>query len=143
LVFRDAADRKEAKHYKHLLGGAMRQSGILSAAGIYALMHNISRLQEDHANTKLLASELAECDQSIRIVNNPPQTNILVFDWIDSKKSHQDFHQSCIEMGIRFSHLSGNRYRAVLHLDISREQVLEAANIIREICLTPTIRARL
>ena len=53
-------DMARARRCKHMFGGAMRQAGIIAAAGIYALRHNVERLAEDHANARLLAQGLAE-----------------------------------------------------------------------------------
>ncbi|HEV7816513.1 MAG TPA: low-specificity L-threonine aldolase [Janthinobacterium sp.] len=67
----------EAKRWRKMLGGGMRQAGILAAAGLYALEHNVQRLAEDHANAAFLAQELARVPG---ITVSTPQTNILYVD---------------------------------------------------------------
>jgi len=65
----------EAKHWRKMLGGGMRQAGILAAAGIYALTNNVKRLSQDHKNAELLGAGLAEIDS---LMVSPAQTNILM-----------------------------------------------------------------
>src|SRR5881397_2444379 len=77
------------RHFRRMYGGAMRQAGILAAAGIYALEHNISRLKEDHEHARRLARLL----QKIPTVSLDPdrvETNIVMFDLVDSSRSVQE-----------------------------------------------------
>src|SRR3954469_4769683 len=67
-----------AWRWKHLFGGAMRQSGILPAAGLYALEHNVARLADDHANARLLAEGLTTI-RGVRLDPGMPETNIVFF----------------------------------------------------------------
>src|SRR5687767_4063760 len=64
------------QRYRRMLGGAMRQSGVLAAAGVYALEHNVERLVEDHANARLIGERLQACDG---VELGLPETNIVVF----------------------------------------------------------------
>ncbi len=74
-----SADLIERAHrYRRMAGGAMRQAGILAAAGSYALAHNVDRLAEDHANARLLAEELLRGDD-IELDLAAVQTNIVIF----------------------------------------------------------------
>jgi threonine aldolase len=118
--------------WKHAFGGAMRQSGILAAAGVYALEHNIHRLAQDHANARLLAEGL----QSIKGVRldpaGMPDTNILFFDTTDAGIAPRDFIPKALAAGLRLGFIS-RRVRAVTHLDVSREQVGQAIEIIRKL----------
>ena len=126
---RDFIDR--AWRWKHCFGGAMRQSGILAAAGIYALEHHVARLADDHANARLLANGLS----AIRGVHlDPPivQTNILFFDVTGAGMSNEQFRQRMLERGVRFSGI-GHRVRAVTHLDVTREQIEQAVEIAGEV----------
>ncbi len=120
------------RRLKQLMGGAMRQSGIIAAAGIYALQHHINRLQDDHDNARLLASGLSEI-ADIHVINNPPATNIILFDWLSSKISANEFSQRCIEKGVRFSQVGKNRLRAVTHLGIMREDIMRLNKIVKEV----------
>src|SRR5258705_8392506 len=78
-----------AWQWKHRLGGALRQSGILAAAGIYALDHNVERLAEDHANARLLGDLLGSVP-GIRIVNPDIETNIVFINPSPSGKKSKD-----------------------------------------------------
>ncbi len=69
---------REARRARKLFGGAMRQSGILTAAAIYALEHHYDRLQEDHAHAKLLADVINDTS-SLQVVGGPVETNIVIF----------------------------------------------------------------
>ncbi len=117
---------------KQLMGGAMRQSGIVAAAGVYALQHHIARLQEDHDNAQTLARGLSEIAE-ISVINNPPATNIILFDWLSPKISAKDFAQLCIQKGVRFSQVGKNRLRAVTHLGIMPEDIIRLNKIVKEV----------
>jgi threonine aldolase len=114
--------------FKHLFGGALRQSGILAAAGLYALDHHIERLREDHENARLLAKGLSQI-KGIRVEPNPPQTNIVFFDVTGTGLPPADFHKKTQSAGVRFSGAAG-RIRAVTHLDVSRADIERAVLIL-------------
>lgn len=133
LALRDASLRPLARHYKHMLGGSMRQSGILAAAGIYALTHHIARLADDHHHAQALAEGLSAYASKIACVNSRPDTNIVVFDWIDTVMSADTFYQACLDKGLRFSRIAPKRFRAVTHLDIQSEDIAAAINIVRQV----------
>ena len=124
----------KAHHLKHLMGGAMRQSGIIAAAGIFALENNVSRLQEDHNNAALFAKNLYKDNSHIKIINNPPETNIVLFEWISNQLSPDEFLNHCLQKNLRFSQLGPHTFRAVTHLDITRNDMMTAINIIEDIC---------
>jgi threonine aldolase len=115
-----------ARKYKQLFGGAMRQAGILAAAAVYALEHNVERLAEDHRNARRLAEGLAAIPG---IAVGTPETNMVYFTVPDV----DGFHAACLERGLRFSKQVGNRLRAVTHLDISAEAVERAIAIARAV----------
>ena len=117
--------------WKHLFGGAMRQSGILAAAGIYALENHIERLRDDHDNAKFLAKELATIP-GITVDTPEPQTNIVFFHIAPEKMSAADFLKSAQDRGVRFSGLATG-LRAVAHLDVSQSDVQEAIAIVRKV----------
>lgn len=120
-----------AWRWKHAFGGAMRQSGILAAAGIYALDHNIERLAEDHANACLLAEGLAKIP-GVRVSPNPPPTNIVFFDTSETGIPPAAFVPKLLEKGVRMGAIAG-RIRAVTHLDISRAEVERAVMIVEKV----------
>src|SRR3954470_7797894 len=76
------ADIDALERYRRMLGGAMRQSGVLAAAGIYALEHNLERLGDDHANARLIGERLAACDGVVLDLGRL-ETNIIVFRLAD------------------------------------------------------------
>lgn len=120
------------RRLKQVFGGAMRQSGILAAACLYALDHHISRLQEDHDNAKLLAKGLLGLP-FIEVENPEPGSNMLFFQWKSSSLSAEQFSELCTQKGVRFSQCGARRFRAVTHLDISTSQIHEAIKIVAEI----------
>ena len=121
----------KAWRWKHMLGGAMRQSGILAAAGVYAMENNIGRLKDDHANAKLIAQELGKIS-GLQVDTPNPETNIVFFRVTDGRMTNADFVNRALEKGVRFSGLAtGNR--AVTHLDISRDNIIQAAKVAREV----------
>ena len=81
------------RRFRRMYGGAMRQAGILAAAGLYALEHNIQRLAEDHANARRLASLLAQIP-AVSINLDTVETNILFFDVQSSQLAMPDFRRS-------------------------------------------------
>lgn len=128
----------DIKHYetvrrlKQLMGGALRQSGILAAAGLYALQHHVQRLAEDHEHAQLLAERLARVP-GIEVLRHPRSTNMVFFDWYNDKVTPQHFEQLCLQHGVRFSCVGHNRFRAVTHLDVSRQDVETAGARVAEV----------
>ena len=111
------------------LGGGMRQSGILAAAALYALDHNLSRIGEDHENARRLA-ELLSDSPAVRPVE--PQTNIVMFDLVREADSPEAVIPKLARAGVRVAQWGPRRLRAVTHLDVTRGDVERAAKIIRE-----------
>lgn len=122
---------KEARRFKHVFGGAMRQAGIIAAGGVYALEHNIERLAEDHANAKLLADGLREIP-GIKLVYEP-ETNIVFFDVAGLGMSGADFSAKALEYGVRYGGRPGSQLRAVTHLDVSKEDIIKAIDAARNV----------
>jgi len=120
--------------WKHRLGGAMRQSGILAAAGLYALDHHIDRLAEDHENAQLLANAIVEMP-GLRLDPGPVETNLVFFDVSGSGKSAPDIISMLLESGIRMGATSDMRIRAVTHLDVSKEDIQKAIDALRNVIL--------
>jgi threonine aldolase len=117
---------KEARRWRKMLGGGMRQAGIIAAAGIHALEHNVARLAEDHANAALLAAGLADIP-GIRIDLASVQTNMVFFTPpADTSRLLTQYLQ---ERDILVD--SGATIRLVTHLDVSREDVSTVVAMIR------------
>ncbi len=119
---------EECWRAKHVLGGAMRQSGILAAAGLYALEHNLGRLAEDHAHARRLAEGLAEIP-GVRLDLARVQSN-LVFLSVDGM-SGQEARERLAARGVRMSGSYG-ALRAVTHLDVSGADIEQAIALARE-----------
>ena len=118
-----------ATRYRRMLGGAMRQVGILAAAGSYALRHNMERLTDDHANARLIGQRLA-ASRCIGLALGRLETNILVFDLLDGAPDAERFVEGCAQRGVLIFAFGPRRVRAVTHLDVTREQCAAAAEIM-------------
>lgn len=113
----------QAWRYKHLFGGALRQAGILAAAGVYALEHHVERLAEDHAQATRLAEGLARIE-GIAVDVSSVETNIVVFDIAATGVDRAIFLKRLEPHGVRFSGLMRPTHlRAVTHLDIPADGV--------------------
>jgi len=107
----------------------MRQSGILAAAGVYALDHNLSRIGEDHEHARRFA-ELLSGSPAVR--PSEPQTNIVMVDLLRSGDTPQSVSQRLAQAGVRLSPWGPRRLRAVTHLDVTQADVERAARVILE-----------
>jgi len=121
----------EAWRLKQRSGGAMRQAGIVAAAGIYALEHNIDRLAEDHANARHFAESLRNLP-GIWVDVDAVETNIVFFDIAGSQLTAETFCAAMKEKGVDLGG-AGTRIRAVTHLDVTREDVDAAVAAIRDL----------
>jgi threonine aldolase len=121
---RDFVDR--ARKYRKMVGGGMRQAGILAAAGIVAL-HMIDRLAEDHQNAKRLARGLRQIT-GLKVAENVT-TNIVLFD-LASDISGEIFLKEMYNRGVKLSPRGGQQFRAVTHRMITAEDIDEALNRI-------------
>jgi threonine aldolase len=118
-----------ARRARRMFGGAMRQSGILAAAGLYALDHNFSRLVDDHANARLLAERLAGL-RGVRLDLATVQSNIVIFRMEESAPDAATIVARAEEAGVRVSAFGERTVRAVTHLDVSREQCRRGADLL-------------
>jgi threonine aldolase len=115
----------KARRLRKMLGGGMRQAGVIAAAGIYALDHHIDRLKDDHNNAALLAKGLTEVSCG-RLKIDAPQTNIV---WVDVPANlSQNFHAHLESNGVRVSSIYGMQ-RWVTHMDISPSDVARAVEV--------------
>jgi len=117
---------ERANRFKYLFGGAMRQSGILAAAGLYGLEHNVDRLRDDNANAARLASGLADLGLSI----TPPESNMVFCDPPQGMDSAA-FSAVLTKHGVRASTV-GARVRMVTHLGVSRDDVDAAITAVKK-----------
>lgn len=122
----------QAVRYRRMFGGAMRQVGIFAAAGLYALDHNMALLAEDHANARRIGERLAQSPRIILDLDTV-QTNILVFSLTDDAPDAHTVVAQAREQGVLIFAFGPRTIRAVTHLDVSREQCEQAAQILVKI----------
>ena len=116
----------EAWRYKQMLGGALRQAGIVAAGALYALDHNIDRLAEDHANAAALASGLSQLD-GVTIDPAEIETNIVIFEVDDPEAVCATIERAGVRMGV----VGPRRIRAVTHLDVDADGIQRAVQAVR------------
>jgi threonine aldolase len=116
--------------YRKRLGGGMRQSGILAAAGLIALEQMPARLGEDHANARLLAELLGRIP-GLRLVE--PPTNILMVDVSGTSKTAHEISLALKREGVLINPLNPVTLRVVTHCDVSREDCARAAGVFAAI----------
>ena len=126
-----AAFIAEARRYKHIFGGAMRQAGIIAAAGVFALEHHVARLADDHENARTLAAGLGDIP-GVTVENPEPETNIIFFDIAGTGIAPPDFLARIKARGVRMGAMGPRRLRAVTHLDISAGDVETALGVVRD-----------
>jgi threonine aldolase len=115
-----------------MFGGGMRQTGILAAAGLYALDHHFERLKDDHENAKRLAVGLKEL-KGVSIRPEFVETNIVLFDVADSGKTSFEMRDALKEKIILIHAVNKTQIRLVTHLDVSREDVETALVAFRTV----------
>jgi threonine aldolase len=121
---------KQARVIRRRLGGAMRQVGVLAAAGIYALDHHIDRLSDDHDRASRLA-------QSARAIIGfdviEPDTNILMMDVTRDGLSAPDVVNELAKRGVLMTAFTNRRVRAVTHMNIDDAAIKTAADALAEV----------
>jgi threonine aldolase len=123
---------EKAWEWKQRMGGAMRQAGIVAAAGVYALENNVNRLAEDNDKAKVFASRIADI-AGIEVDVEGVETNIVLFGTEKTGLSTAAVHQRMADRGVRLSRINTRCLRAVTHLDVSLAQVEEAAEILGQV----------
>lgn len=121
-----------AAQWKYRLGGAMRQSGILAAAGLYALEHNVDRLKIDHDNARLIWRGLAG-DPLFQFDPAEPVSNILRFHFDPLRINASEFAVACLEQGVRVRAMPGNFIRVTTHLDVSGSDAETAVAVMANV----------
>lgn len=122
----------EARRTRKILGGGMRQAGILAAAGINALEQMVDRLAEDHENAKRLAEAIAGID-GLAIDLASVRTDIVYFDVACEKITAEKLVEELDKRAVRILNLGPNRLRAVTHYGITEDDVDTAADAIRDV----------
>jgi threonine aldolase len=111
------------------MGGGMRQSGIIAAAGLHALEHHIERLADDHSNAKRLAAGLQNLGFK---VDRFPETNIVIFE----VERAEEFEKEILARGVLTLALTKDLVRAVTHMDVSEADIDDALSRITEVAKT-------
>ncbi|NWF74005.1 MAG: aminotransferase class I/II-fold pyridoxal phosphate-dependent enzyme [Nitrospirae bacterium] len=132
LMMNDLTLLDKAKRLRRMYGGSMRQSGILAAAGIYALEHHIGRLKVDHDHAKQLARALHQIP-TVRINPQDVETNIVIFEVIGHHLAPPALVAALKKEGVLINAIGGDSFRAVTHLDISRAMTEEACAIFSRV----------
>jgi len=124
----DAETIRRAHGFRKRWGGGMRQVGILAAAALYALDHNLPRLADDHRKARLLA---AAVERSSRLaMAHPVETNILIIEVVDPDDTPVAVVEALKREGVLGAVWDDRRLRLVTHLDVSVEDVEKAAQIL-------------
>ncbi len=132
LISNDQRLMDRARRFRRMYGGAMRQAGILAAAGIYALERHVARLKTDHDHAKKLA-RLLQHIPSIQISPQHVETNIIIFDIVDEHRSPAELVAALKEHDVLINAVGGQSYRAVTHLHITDKQIDEAAAVFAKV----------
>jgi len=121
---------KAALRWRKMLGGGMREIGMLAAAGTFALQRMVTRLAEDHANARTLAEGIAELP-GVKIELERVQTNLVVFEL--ESMSQSDFLAACAERGLKGGGMGPRRIRFVTRYGVDSEDVQAALKIVSEV----------
>ena len=123
---------QRAVRQRRMLGGAMRQVGIFAAAGLYALDHNLERLEDDHANARLIGERVAGLPGVVLDLGTL-QTNILVFEMAPGAPDAATIVARAREQGVLIMAFGPRKVRAVTHLDVTRAQCERAAAVLANV----------
>ncbi len=123
---------KRAHRLRKVLGGGMRQGGILAAGAIHALEHHVDRLADDHRNAQVLAQAVEETD-GLRLESGPVETNLVWIEVDPALGTARDVAARLRDAGVLVSALGPQVLRACTHLDVSAVQVEEAADRLRRL----------
>ena len=119
-----------ARWHRKALGGAMRQVGILAAGALYALENHIDRLAEDHQKAQVLAEAIRQAD-GLSLSSDQVDTNIVFFDVDEKLGTADELCQRLLQDGVRMLALRRQSVRAVTHLDVSLQEVEQAAKLLQ------------
>ena len=121
-----------ARRNRKVVGGGMRQAGVLAAAGIVALEEMVDRLAEDHANARLLAEGLAQLP-GLAVDLKRVQTNIVYFDLLRPDMTPAQLAGALAARGVRLLPAGGPSLRAVTHYQVNRTDIEHALDVLRGI----------
>jgi threonine aldolase len=130
---------RKARKYRKMVGGGMRQAGIMAAAGIVALEHMVDRLAEDHQNARILAEGLAALP-GLDIDLSTVQTNILIYRVRPEAMSADDYQAALASEGVRCGSIGENKIRMVTHSGIAADDARDAVRAAERVIRVPVLR---
>jgi threonine aldolase len=122
--------RAAAWEIRKRLGGGMRQSGVLAAAGLYALEHHLPGIAKDHEHARVLAAGLADC-RAVRV--ETPETNIVMIDLVRDTDTTDTVIPRLAAAGLLVLSFGTKRLRAVTHRDVGRPEIERAAALVSQV----------
>ncbi len=117
----------QARRYRKVMGGGMRQAGYLAAAGLYAINHHVDRLKEDHRRARKLAAALEACPYVSAV--KPVHTNIVIFD-LQAPRTASDFIDRLETAGVKASAFGPFTVRFVTHLDVTDAMIDRVVEVL-------------
>lgn len=121
-----------ARRFRKMVGGGMRQAGIIAAAGIVALTEMVDRLAEDHKTARQLAEGLVDLP-GMRLDLGTVQTNIVIFGPKSSPPEGPPLAQMLARESVKVGDIGGGRFRAVTHYGITTKDIEEAVRVMRKV----------
>ena len=131
ILVGDAATIYRARRARKAFGGALRQAGMMAAAAIYALEHHVDRLQVDHDNARAFAEAISSID-GIRINVANVESNLVFFEVAPERGTSAQLTSRLLERGVKMNPSGPQRLRACTHLDVTRSDLIRAAETVRE-----------
>lgn len=119
---------RQARRFRKVMGGGMRQAGYLAAAGIYALENNVERLKEDNERARAIGAVLEELDYVSEV--RPVQSNIVIFD-VKAPWTAASFLEKLAEKGINASPFGPQTVRLVTHLDVTADMIADTIQVLK------------
>ncbi|HMN79197.1 MAG TPA: threonine aldolase family protein [Burkholderiaceae bacterium] len=132
---------RAAIRHRRMLGGAMRQVGMLAAACDYGLTHHLARLADDHEHAQLIARRLAGCP-GVRLRMDSVQTNIVVFELEGAALSAPQLVAAARARGVAINALGPAKLRLLTHLDVGRDDCERAAAVLASLLEAPNQEKR-
>jgi threonine aldolase len=128
----DSETIAKAHKYRKIIGGGMRQAGVIAAGALFAVENNVERLKEDHKKAKFFAEEISKLNE-VDIDLSTVQTNMIIFRIKRGDSEVSRFKSDLKDKGVLISDGSYGSLRVVFHLDVSREQAEEAVQIFKRL----------
>jgi threonine aldolase len=132
MICSDIGRIAKLRRLRKMFGGGMRQAGIIAAAGVYALEHNVDRLVEDHRHAKQLAGALVGLP-GVRITPEHVETNIVVFDVSETGRGVEEVLARLKQEGLLLLPFGPTALRAVTHLDVTTDDIEQACAILKKV----------